>query len=196
MLIDRQALKILKVASTDPTRPVLQGLHINGGHAEATNGHVLARVALPATPVEGCPEAWKGAGDSLEGKLLDPQDLKEVDRALQKQKGILPILSVAAIGHAENGLQASWGLEGQVYAVREIEGSFPDIERVIPTGKPTLQVAIAAKYLRMIADLAEKDGRVIFTFRQTKGEVPYIEGVEFQCGGDRPIDGLVMPLRL
>ena len=196
MLIDRQALKILKVASTDPIRAVLQGLHVKDGHVEATNGHVLARVALPSTPVEECPEAWKGAGDTLDGKLLDPQDLKEVDRALQKQKGILPILSVAAIGHAENGLQASWGVEGQFYTVREVEGSYPDIGKVLPTRKPTLQVAIAAKYLRMIADLAEKEGRVIFTFRQTKGEVPYIEGVEFQCGGDRPIDGLVMPLRL
>lgn len=198
MLIDRHALKILKAASTDNTRPQLNGLHVSKGHVEATNGHILAKVSLPDFPTEDCPEVWKEAGENLEGKILDPGDLKEVDRGLQKEKANLPILQVASIGKvhdSENDLRASWGLDGQIYKVKTIEGAYPNIDNVWPQGKVTMQVAIDPKYLRVIADLADRDEMVILSFRHKK-ETEYLEPVEFQCTGDRPIEGVIMPMRI
>lgn len=199
MLIDRHAMKVLKAASTDPQRGPLQGLHVKGGHLEATNGHILARVALPSFPVEEFPAGWGVVGEMPEGTILDAADLKEVDRGLQKTKGTLPILSVASIGRNGEGFKgyntARWGLDGQTYTVKDIEGSYPDLDTVNPEGKPTLQVAINATYLRMIADLAEKGEMVVFTFHQKKGEMQYLQAVEFETKADRPIKGLVMPMR-
>lgn len=195
MIIDRHTLKILKATGTDESRPVLQGLHIKDGHAEATNGHILARVPLLTVNPEECPADWQANGESLDGVILDPADLQTIGKGLQRVKSTMPILQVASIRKNGEGLRAAWGLDGDIYNVKQIEGTFPDLEKVQPKEKPTLQVAINSKYLRTIADLAEKGEKVIFTFRQKRGEVQYLEAVEFETKADRPIKGLVMPMR-
>ena len=76
-----------------------------------------------------------------------------------------------------------------------MEGAYPNTgpgAPLWPEGEPAYRIALSGRLLGVLAHLADRARCVILTFRDALGPV------EFQVGhdGDRPITGLVMPMRL
>jgi DNA polymerase III sliding clamp (beta) subunit (PCNA family) len=191
MLIDKRAASIAVACSDETGREKLQGVHVRpDGKLEASNGHILLQVAGPDIPDVEAPAAWN-AGADMRGKILSAESLKAVVKALPK-KSNLPILMCAGIGPngSADSAKAVYGLNGDggEVSVKLIPGEYPNTAQVWPKGEPVLKVAFAGKYLGMLAKLAEVE--VTFTFYG-----PDVAAL-VECSGERPITGLLMPLRI
>ena len=192
MLVDKHALRILAAASKDPSRYALNGLHVTETGLEATDGNILARVSLPDFLPDDAPTSWQPmAAESLAGTILDGKALAQVAKAIPKKERI-PILQCAAIGKNGKGGQAVTGLpdEESRLAVPFVDATYPKTQEAYPKGKPVFQVALNARLLGVLASLGENDKRIILSFHGPE------QAVEFQIDGERPITGLVMPMRL
>jgi len=194
MLIDKLALKVTKAVATEEHRPGLTGVHVKNGYVEATNGHILVRIPLPNMPSEEAPEAWKGVQDKMEGVILNSKDLQAVGKRLDG-KTRLPILACAGIGrNGERQAMAHFGLEGDSQSVQVIEATYPDTDQIWPkeNKKYSHTVSIASQYLRMLADLADdKQEAVILHFDKDN-----TKPIAFEIRNDRPVKGIVMPMRM
>ena len=195
MLIDKRSLAVTKMVSTDETRQVLQTVHVlPDGGLEATNGHILGRISRPLTPTDEAPEEWKGASDDLKDKLLNASDLVDVIKKLPKRQYI-PILACASIS-STGAVSFDMGQDQRHATVRLLEDqSFPDTDAIFnDKPKEFVQVRVAAKYLRVLADMVDnKSGTILLTIPK---EDQVLGAIHFQCSGDRPVDGVLMPMRV
>jgi DNA polymerase-3 subunit beta len=123
-LIDRSRFAI----STEETRYYLNGIYLHApktGKVDvlrvvATDGHRLARVEMPA------PEGSKG----IPGVILPRKTVNEVRKLIdESSEGIEIALS-------ETKVRFTFG--GVVITSKLIDGTFPDYERVIPSGNDKL----------------------------------------------------------
>ena len=119
-LIDRTRFAI----STEETRYYLNGIYLHATKSDgvavlravATDGHRLARVELPLP---------KGAA-SMPGIIVPRKAVQEVRKLIEETEGDITIsLSDAKIKFAFDNVSLTSKL---------IDGTFPDYERVIPTG--------------------------------------------------------------
>ncbi|MCL2469632.1 MAG: DNA polymerase III subunit beta [Alphaproteobacteria bacterium] len=119
-LIDKTRFAI----STEETRYYLNGIYLHATQAEgvdvlraaATDGHRLARVQM------ALPKGAKG----LAGVIIPRKTVNEVRKLLDGASGHLEVaLSESKIRFTFNGI---------VVTSKLIDGTFPDYERVIPTG--------------------------------------------------------------
>lgn len=126
--------------------------------AVATNGHVLARADVPL------PEA----ADAMPPAIV-PRQMVEILRDWLKAA---PGDAAAAVTVTDRliRVKAPWLGQGELGATvssKLIDGSFPDYQRVIPTGDGTTRVIasaddlVAAARRAVIAANAEKDGRAV-----------------------------------
>jgi DNA polymerase-3 subunit beta len=119
-LVDRTAFAI----STEETRYYLNGIYLHPGEAAgvpvlravATDGHRLARVEMPL------PEGAAG----MPGVIVPRKTVTEV-RRLAADAG-------AEIAVAVGPTKIRFTFDGVVLTSKLIDGTFPDYERVIPTG--------------------------------------------------------------
>lgn len=203
MYVDRQTAKLLKVTSKDASRRMLQGVHMTPDYAEATDGHILARVPHPscATPDEA-PANWQPmAAEAPAGQVIHADSLADLARALPKKERI-PLLTLAAVGRAAEGgpLIGVTGLaiEERRLTLEVIEGTFPNAVSIWPQGEVKFRVALNPRLLRVLAELGENDAgtSVVFNLRSLDD---HTQPIEFAINGSydrRPITGLVMPMRL
>ncbi len=120
LLIDRTRFAI----STEETRYYLNGIFMHAKEeagvsvlrAVATDGHRLARVEMPA------PEGSAG----LAGVIIPRKAINEVRKLLEDASGNIEI------GLGENKIRFAAG--DLVLTSKLIDGTFPDYERVIPSG--------------------------------------------------------------
>lgn len=196
MLIDKRAASIAVACSTEETRQALCGVHVRkDGTLEATNGHMLLRVAPPEWPSSELPGHWPN--DPMTDKVLAADSVRAVAKALPK-KSNLPILLCAAIG-PNGGPDTAKAVvniaeDEQTIGMRLMPGTFPETDQVMPKGDPIVRVQLSAAYLKDLASCADRwngiGGTVTFTIYSPETAV----GVE--CSGERPITGLLMPMRL
>jgi len=195
MQVDKRALQVTIAASTDPTRPTLNSVHVrDDGHLEATNGEIMVKVPLPCQTPDECPEAWDNPGDKMVGCILSATQLRELNKRLSNgKKWTMPILREAAISKtSDTKATACFGLDGDRQGIDLIEGSYPNTDQVWPEPGTTYhhEVSISAKYLQTIASLAT-NGQVIFRFPKDN-----MGPISFVALGDRPVQGVVMPMRM
>ena len=126
-LIDRSRFAI----STEETRYYLNGIYLHTAksknvevlRAVATDGHRLARVEMPA------PAGAKG----IPGVILPRKTVAEVRKLLEESSDEIEISLSEA--------KARFAFGGVVITSKLIDGTFPDYERVIPSGNDkTLEV--------------------------------------------------------
>jgi hypothetical protein len=174
--------RIAPFASTDESRPTLQGVHIRpDGAIEATDGHVLA---IYANAHDGIPEGiytvskeavklCKAATKRIGGED-DRDDLRVV--TMDPDGGII-------LSH-----------DGASVTLRAVGGVFPNTAQVMPRDTGDLgAIALNPKLL----DRFGKDVHLHFTFTgPTRAVVVRIKGTERYADDYRPdFVGLVMPLR-
>ena len=101
MLLDKLALDVVELASTDETRPSINAVHITPDYTEATNGHILARVPVCKTLDEDFPVVPDYEGGNLpdpDGVVLPADTVKAIAKRIPKgRRCSLPILCNASI---------------------------------------------------------------------------------------------------
>ncbi len=123
-LIDRSRFAI----STEETRYYLNGIYLHATksnkvdvlRAVATDGHRLARVEMPA------PTGTKG----IPGVILPRKTVNEVRKLIDETPDDIEI--------ALSESKARFAFNGVVITSKLIDGTFPDYERVIPSGNDKL----------------------------------------------------------
>jgi len=163
---------LLACCSDDVSRPTLNYAHVVDGAAEATDGHILSRRALP--PFQG---DWLIHRDTL--KLVRVGGRLEV----YPDTGALTLLPRKG-PTAQLPPAVSPVASGMIY---------PDTKRVTPEYAPEdgVRFALSGKYLRVLADIAKREGgtsnRMILHVNTPE------RGITWTCGG---ASGVVMPLRV
>jgi DNA polymerase-3 subunit beta len=155
-LIDRSRFAI----STEETRYYLNGIYLHATKADkvevlravATDGHRLARVEMAA------PTGAKG----IPGVIVPRKTVNEVRKLLDETTGEIEIsLSETKI---------RFGFENLVITSKLIDGTFPDYERVIPSGNDkaldTNALSFAAAVDRVATISSEKSRAVKFTLAE------------------------------
>ncbi len=150
MLIDRTRFAI----STEETRYYLNGIYLHAARAKnievlravATDGHRLARVEMPAP---------RGA-HAIPGVILPRKTVNEVRKLLDETPGDIDI--------ALSESKARFAFSGVIITSKLIDGTFPDYERVIPTGNDkTMEVetAVFAAAADRVATISSEKSRAV-----------------------------------
>jgi DNA polymerase-3 subunit beta len=149
-LIDRSRFAI----STEETRYYLNGIYLHCAklknievlRAVATDGHRLARVEMPA------PKGAKG----IPGIILPRKTVSEVRKLIDEISGDIEIaLSESKVRFSFNGV---------IITSKLIDGTFPDYERVIPSGNDKIldvDTKIFAAAVDRVATISSEKSRAI-----------------------------------
>ena len=150
--LNKNQIAITKAADgKDGTRPILQCACIGKGYIVAADGFILAR-----HPVE----------EFFEETVKIPA--KDIQKA-----GVAKFAGVQFI--QTNGTAARLLGKDDINS-QVVEGTYPDYQQLIPTGKATLQVRLGAAVLKkLLACMGDND---------------YV-GLEFTDGIDAPVSGAV-----
>jgi len=140
--------------STEESRPILNGMLWQLGETEmrmvATNGHRLARMAVPTT----------APAPSSTDLIVPPKAMAQVQRLFGETSEIEVARSENYLGFREGGTQVF---------TRLIEGPYPNYEQVIPRDNDKIAIADKAaltQALRRMAVVAsEQTHRVRLSFR-------------------------------
>ena len=156
-LIDKTQFAI----STEETRYYLNGIYLHtleagGGsvlRAVATDGHRLARVEMPA------PSGSQG----MPGVIVPRKAVAEIQKLVDEGEEAVGIeLSSAKIRLTFGG--RSGGEGGVVLTSKLIDGTFPDYQRVIPTGNDkhlTVEREDFAKAVDRVSTISSERGRAV-----------------------------------
>jgi len=137
--------------STEETRYYLNGIYLHtldAGtmRAVATDGHRLARVELPA------PDGSAG----MPGIIVPRKTVLELAKLIEDEDGDVAIsLSASKIRFDLNGL---------VLTSKLIDGTFPDYERVIPTGNDKaleVDTRVFAQAVDRVSTISSEKGRAV-----------------------------------
>jgi len=137
--------------STEETRYYLNGIYLHTMdtgtmRAVATDGHRLARVELPA------PEGSAG----MPGVIVPRKTVLELAKLIEDEDGEIAIsLSASKIRFDLNGL---------VLTSKLIDGTFPDYERVIPTGNDKaleVDTRVFAQAVDRVSTISSEKGRAV-----------------------------------
>lgn len=149
-LIDRSRFAI----STEETRYYLNGIYLHAAksgkidvlRAVATDGHRLARVEMPA------PSGTKG----MPGVILPRKTVGEVRKLIDESADDIEI--------SLSESKARFAFNGVVITSKLIDGTFPDYERVIPSGNDKLLEAdtrVFAAAVDRVATISSEKSRAI-----------------------------------
>ena len=211
MLIHKNSLSIVGAASTDDTRPALNGLHVRTATAdkpaiiEATNGHYAVRQTLPTTvgnadfPVV---EGFQLPDDNPGADVIIPTEIcKKLQKAIPKPKrGSLPILQHVAVNLADNNgtvRAVTTDLESPTFVnFQPVEGPYPDIDSVwdqANTSQAVFKISYNAVILRQLCDVliaANKDQPTTYLDFTFAG--PAMAAIAKVQGAN--LSGLIMPV--
>ncbi len=153
-LIKRMIEKTRFAISTEETRYYLNGIYLHqlekDGEqvlrAVATDGHRLAQVEVP------CPAGAEG----IPGVIVPRKTVLELIKLIEDEEGSIDV------GLSSSKIQFS--LNGMVLTSKLIDGSFPDYERVIPTGNDKLLEVdrrLFAQAVDRVSTVSAEKGRAI-----------------------------------
>jgi hypothetical protein len=164
-LMNRNNLSIRAFAAKEKSRYSLRAILATEKETVATDGHILARVSLPALDASNFPTVDGFKPNGFTRGLIPLEAAKEIESAIPK-KSLIPILLTAAItaDHVDTGdgeriflKVAATDLDTpKVFTVRQPDGQFPQWERIWPTEKPAIDICFDATLLATLAAVASK----------------------------------------
>lgn len=143
MIIRRQLLAAtIPACTTQDTRYFLSGVKVTRGKAESTNGHIAIRVTDPEPFADAdFPYGPNGNGHLPAESALIP--LASIQAALKSapKRPTIPVLAAVAVDQQEGEpggvILTTTDLENRsAVAVRTVEATFPDLDRVMPRQTP------------------------------------------------------------
>lgn len=154
MLLNKVGLNLAALASKEVSRYTLNGLAVRPKDVAVTNGHYAITVSHQAMPETSFPETAGLEHKHLVNGLVNETVMLTREAALGAAKAIpkrvtLPCLGFAALG-TDNTLYVNQLDSVQTFKGK-LEGTFPNLEQVMPIGKPVAEVCLSAEYIEMIA---------------------------------------------
>lgn len=203
MLLNPKAVKAAAACvSDDPCRPALQGVHVQDGKLQATDGHIA--LTLTETPMR--PEdfpAVSGFSHDIPPCIIRPKDLTDALKGIPKRT-LIPVLQRLAIGR--NGNPNAFELVTTDLdtvnraTVRPIEGPYPNLEQVTPKTAPVfvtgLTVAVVLKLFKALqaagvefVRLELHDPMKAMTLHGTGADMLQADAILMPCRIKDPTDG-------
>lgn len=206
VFLNRHNLALVELASKDACRFALCGVYVEAGRTIATDGHCLGIVDTPKVEAIEFPDA----GDvetptaALKPAIIPTDGCKAIAKALPRRSH-LPVLLNARVDvnrtNANGSVRVvSTDLETTTPVdVKKIEGEFPDVSQVLPSGEPVLTIGFNALLLARVLKVAGTMARgaangVKLEFFDKKGTGPVKITCETEEG--QAATFLVMPVRL
>lgn len=205
-IIHSNLSKLAAIAPDDTARYAFSGVRVvsleGGGYlVEATNGSILARVEGDAGDSYPTPPALEGAPNSATSALIPATSLLGAIKSVPKgRKAPEPVKGRLAIvmGEKVSTLASADGAGGSAVVQPEnVEGKFPNTDRVFPDGavvaKVRLDPALLTRLLAVALELLANE------------ESPSVELLLYDSAGNKPVElrantnsqklrGLIMPL--
>lgn len=152
-------------ASRDPSRYVIQGVHVDAKRrlVEATDGRMFVRV-----PVAERADEFPSVADKRETSESAIVPVAALKKALGNvpARTTLPVIAhvrfSAATANGDGTPKATMTASDldteQAVTTRTIEGKYPNLDNAIPTVEPRLSIALASGLLRRLCEYAGKHG--------------------------------------
>ena len=203
MILNRTNLELAAFASDDETRPALRSVHIGRGYTEATDGHVMMRVAIPDLDANEFPSI-EGMDCTSNGKeALIPADAAKTMAKAIPRKSTLPILqNLVWDARDSTDTELKFAVTDldtvQRFNPRPVEGPYPPVDNVIPKDNRVFQFSVnASKLAKALAFVAKhtedfQNNRVRLTFYGPNRAVR----LDAKSKDGQQIIGLVMPLNV
>lgn len=160
-LIDA-ACDLSSFCSTDESRKVITGVHFGENGVEATDGCMMIRVPYPGYSVDDFPFI-QGIGNETQDSILPAKEVSAALKTIPKKINF-PILKNAKLTQkvgSESEIQVTtFDLDNaKTASIKKIDDTYPNLNQVWPTDEPKLSISLLSKYLKKIADYAEKYGQ-------------------------------------
>lgn len=189
-------------ASTDPARPQLRSVFIDGaGWTVGTDGHVLLEVSpldAGATALQEYPIVDGGLGEHFNGEgLIVPAANAIAGARMAPKKTHIPLLrNVVAIAREKgNGELFATDLDSRkVERFRAIEGPFPNWRQCFPVKPAKAYVGLNVDVLLQLATALHKAG--VEQVRMEVREPLHALTFAGMNGEGQAVRALLMPLRL
>ena len=161
MLLNKNSLDCISTfASSDPTRCMLQGVHVEAsGNLIATDGHILGILTPSDSPEDkDFPAIGQSPGEvpALVPCTLAIDGVKALAKAIPA-KARLPILKHALLDHTATNANGKavfhvTDLDNhQVINVAKLDGTFPNYVAVMPKEPPVYRIVFNAELLKRLA---------------------------------------------
>lgn len=166
-LINEKLLAVKAAASNDPTRYVLNGVHVeeiegNKVRAVATDGRILAVTEGTAGEPDDFPRvpAIDHAPNGKTAAIIPTDAINKAIRSIPKGKRTLAVIKTAALVMGESAATfVTTDLETATPVTsRVIDGQFPNWRQCMPKTAPVVRSTVSPAYLRAVADMVEKFG--------------------------------------
>ncbi len=175
--IDKNIAAVAEAASNDPRRRVLQGVHINGNVAEATDGRVLLQTMIETVNRDDLGGLFTGEGNA--GEVIVPTDIIK--------RGAYLLGDTVQTSNTDSTITETY---------KPIEAEYPNTNRVIPDwiGEESSQkIMFSVKVLDMLIKAAKKAKTDTIMFNFPEKDIAN-EPVGIKIGED--ITGVAMPRRI
>jgi len=198
VLVSKINFQIRDIASKDDMRGVLQGIHVTPWYTEATDGNVFARVIRPELDEGEFPNV-EGEGESEFEAVIPVKGLPR-----EAPKSSLPILSNFLLrrNRDRDGRKRIEVITTDLERVEkigfwEMDGVFPDINRVIPGDREgDRQIIFNPQILTKLLNVFVKSGcgSIKMTIPEDVLSAVKVEGKTEE--GKQSIMGMVMPMKV
>src|SRR3990167_5309599 len=163
MLYNQHNLAVAKIASKEEYKPEIAGVYFTKEKTVATDGYRLLEVSVPIgiKPEEFPVVEGKYAMRGCKPFIVPAKSLKGIKIPTSRS---LPILQHVALSHVDDNRVEfmTTDLEsGKVTTARRVAGQFPDYEKIIPTGKPVIELEINADYLTELLEVMGKMSKTV-----------------------------------
>jgi DNA polymerase III sliding clamp (beta) subunit (PCNA family) len=203
MLVAKRNLEV-HCASDDSSRLNLGGVLFTKEGTVSTDGHLMIKVPYPDCNVEDAPkiEGVDPVDKEHKDLLIDRVGLSKVLKNLSKNRS-LPILELAQLdvdaSFEDPKRKAIFGVTdletSQIIRVSQLEGTYPDVNSVVPNPKDyqyTISFALPLlKQLILLLEKGTKDSGCNCPSVTLNFTTP-LEATVFKC---EDITGLIMPYR-
>lgn len=197
MLYNQHNLNVSKIASTSDIRPELASVFCTDTKTVATDGYRLLEMSIPSNAVM---EEFTGAGKKpmkgCEPFMISAKALSKVKIIKNKT---LSGTEYVGLGHLDDKkaelLTIDDSLNVQTHTINRVAGTYPDYAKIIPQGKPIIEVQVNGEYLaELLTILSKLDATkkvVIKLYGENRPIVLEAEDVNNKQHGT----GVLMPLR-
>lgn len=196
-LIDK-ANDISAFASDEPSRCVIQGIHLDRRFTEATDGKIMIRVPYVTTPATEYP-AIDRVSDELTDSIVNVKAFTDAIKAAPKSKN-LPVLQTVRLSSNAKGDKVQLATtdldDARVVESKRIEGKYPNTDAVWPEQPDGKSICLSGELLKRIADYAIKHGKDDAPIRLTMTDEfsPVTFAIKLEDG--REAKGVLMPMRM
>lgn len=200
VLVDK-ACDLSSFAGEDGRFP-LSVVHVTPGqHVQATNGHLLVRVALPALPGDDFPACGREGATPDAPFSVGAEDFAGIIKAIPKGRDVkhMPILQAVALTSGDGKINAvSTDLSTvQRRACAVPDATFPNADKILSSVEPITSVTLDPNYLILIAQHAKRNGATSITLDLSGAANPARLRAEIlgADGSRRDMLAILMPMR-